>query len=267
MSDAPRQRTRRAASYGLLLLALLLVCTWLLLYVQPPQHDGLHEPEVGDPEQTIEALVAELSGLDGSRLGARLSPLHVDPERQAFERDSLRRRFDLPEGEPWRLSLEWRAGAGTTPVGSGSARFTGSGPARGEPTAAQLAALGLGPVRIEDEEGTALGPLPIVAGGDDPAPLATLLAPPAGSLGPGQAVDWVLWGRRPLRGAVLIGLLPPPASEAADEFAAATGLAGALVFEPGPVRRHTLVLPLARLERPGSASAGKIGAGGASEQP
>jgi hypothetical protein len=132
------------------------------------------------------------------------------------------------------------------------------------------ATLALGPVGVDDEAGRALEtPLP-----DGPAspgtagpgavvdPLRTLFGPPPGGLGPGQEVDWILWGRAPGAGAHLVGLLPPPDSPEADDFERSTGLRGPLLLVPSTVRRSALVVPVARLDRAG----GKIPAGAASEE-
>ena len=278
MSTGELQSRRQAGLFGFFLTVLLLMVVLFLLRERPWREEDLAQPAVSDPEQTVEVLVAEVQGADGSRLRARLTPLHAEPARQEFEREALQRRLGLGAGEPWRLSLEWRRSESSSvprAAGSGAGRFTGSGPARGEPLQAQLAALGLGGVAVEDAEGAALGALPERdpepgAAGASPDPVRTLFAPPTSSLGPGQTIDWILWGRRPGPGARLVGLLPPldaGDAEAAAEFAAATGLGGELRFEPQQVPRRELLRPLARLDRGSVGSDGKNAPRGSSEQP
>jgi hypothetical protein len=195
-------------------------------------------------------------GADGSRLTARLAPLHAGAERQAFEAGSLARRLSLPPGEPWRLTLSWDL---PDPRATPPARD----PEDGEP-----AGVGLGSVEVHDPSGTALRSIPDRSG-TVPDPLRTLLRPPAGALRQGEEVEWVLWGRAPVApsatGAevVLVGLLPPGGPEA-EAFEEATGLRGPLALSPEPVRRRDLWLPMARLDRP--SLSGKTRGSGSSEE-
>jgi len=231
-----------------LLPALILAVVLALLLRRPPTFRRLDPPEVSDPDAAVPALLGTLPAADGGALAARLTPMHADPARQAFEAAALRKRFALPEGEPWRLSLRWDPpddGSG----GAASARFGTAGPARGEAGTGQ-AALALGPVGIEDEEGLALDSLGTPApGGAGVDPLRVLFGPPTGGLRPGQTADWILWGRAPGHGARLVGLLPPPDSPDADDFERSTGLCGPLRLEPGSARASELVVPVARLDR------------------
>ena len=195
-----------------------------------------------DPDESVGAFAATLEGQGGSRLAVWLAPLHADPRREAFEAGSLERRLGLGEGQPWRLRVHWDP------------------PTSGEPLA-DGAALRLGPLQVLDAQGTAQQSIP---GSPDQGPeavadpLRTVLAPPAGELRPGQAVDYVLWGREPGAGGRLAGLLPAPGTPEAKALEAATGLAGPLLLEHERVHRSDLWLPLARLDR---SSVGKNAAG------
>jgi len=238
----------------LLLLASLLPTTVLVVLLARPRSSGeVAVPEVSDPDQSVPALVAVVAGPDGSRLEARLTPLHADPQRQAFEGGALRDRLHLGDGAPWRLSVEWfapehEAPPPEAPGGAAAGRFGDRGPARGEPGRAEVSAIGLGAVQVVDERGTALASIDPPADGDRD-PVRTLCAPPGGALRQGQASSWVLWGRAPQEGARLVGLLPPPEAAEAEDFAAATGLRGPLRFAAGAVSRRSLSTPLARLDR------------------
>ncbi|MBK7876457.1 MAG: hypothetical protein IPJ77_12020 [Planctomycetes bacterium] len=133
---------------------------------------------------------AETFGLEG-RIGAlgarvRVAALHVEPRRQAFEARALRRRFDEPAGEPFRLQVLLDEGA--RPVQIDFARIT-----------------------VVDAGGLALRPLldaPAAAGGAAD-PLRTLLAAGRVELAPGGVAECVLWGRLPADGAALGGLAEP----------------------------------------------------------
>jgi len=232
-STIPRQRkaTLGRSVTWLLLLALSMALA-VLLYLGPHPTDRrpAPPPDVSDPEETIAAFTGELAAVDGSWLIATLAPLHFDSRRQAFERDTLERRLGLADGEPWRLSLRWEA-----------ARPDGSKAGKAAVTAQRLALQGLS---IEDEHGRALEPLPdVAANAAEPVlPLRTLLAPPAGSLGPGETLDWILWGRSPGLGASLIG-------QALDDQSSESPFHGPLELRATRVRRADLGQPLARLDR------------------
>jgi hypothetical protein len=210
-----------------------------------PAGGELGAPQVGDPDSSVPALGGRLEGAEGTALVARLAPMHADPGRQAFEAGALASRLGLAPGAPYRLSLSWE---------------------RGELEDAG-AVLHLGSISVRDAAGTALAPIP---GDEDPSgdgdrqgepgdPVRALFRAPRGTLGPGEAVDWILWGREP-RGAVrLVGLLP--AGTESELLAERTGLSGALPLEPLEVRRSELVLPVARLDR----SEGKTAAAPSSE--
>ncbi len=252
---------RRGSGPFLLVLlpAALLALVAAFLFQRPRARVGVPPPVAADPDETIEAFGARLDGLDGSRLVARLAPLHADPDRQRFEAGSLKRRLELEPGQPWRLSLRWDGpahprAAGDAPGALGADGAPGAlgadGPAPRE-APREPTGLGLGPVEVRDGSGLALASIRLDDGERRPAdPLRTLLAPPEGALRHGQTVGWVLWGRRPGEGARVVGLLPPPGPDA-DAFEASTGLRGPLVLEPKPVRRSEMQLPLAQLDRSG----------------
>jgi hypothetical protein len=124
---------------------------------------------------------------------ARLAPLHAVPERQAFDAAALARRLDLPQGEPWRLTLTARTNAALGQV-------EGAPVDAPRPAPLPLSGLALSGFQELAERGS--GP------GSDP--LRTLVAPPDGGLGPGQRVDLLYW--RPLpSGAVADGAGEPSA--------------------------------------------------------
>ncbi|MDF1798067.1 MAG: hypothetical protein P1V81_02745 [Planctomycetota bacterium] len=65
--------------------------------------------------------VLEVSGWAGPEdpfaagLVLRLTPLHAEPERQAFDAGALAARLGLEAGQPWRLEVTWPLGAGVKP--------------------------------------------------------------------------------------------------------------------------------------------------------
>jgi hypothetical protein len=201
---------------GLAMLALAAFIAWRFRPASAPHAP----PAASNPDQPIAALSAEFTTDSGATISARLAPLHADASRQSFESVSMRERLALPEGQPWRLSLRYDA----------KSAADGAAPAP----------LALGAVEVSDEKGLALSSIPGAAAGAAPAdPLRALVVAPSGTLQPGQAVDWVLWGRAPLAPARL------------------NGLAGVeLAFQAHSIRRSELSLPLARLDRD-AVSAGK----------
>ena len=208
---------------GLALLGLALSIAWRMHPAITPHAP----PSASNPDQPIAALVAEFRASDGASFVARLTPLHADAGRQAFESAAMRERLALPEGEPWRLSLRRLADAAgaASPVGP----------------------VELGPVEVRDEVGLALSSIPRSAAGAPGAdPLRALVRAPSGPLQAGQSVDWILWGRAPTAHAHLAGL-----AGASPEFTAQS------------VRRSELSLPLARLDR-SAAAPGKNAAAAAS---
>ena len=204
------------------ILAVVAGAVFWLRRPQPSHH--ISAPLIADPDGPVAAFGGRLEGDLGTALAVRLAPLHADPERQAFETRALAARLGLGSGAPWRLSLRWDGGA----------------------LEAEGAVLHLGQVEVVDAMGVALRP---IGAREDPAPdpLRALFAAPSGTLGPGEQVDWILWGRRPGPEAYLAGLLP--AGVQSEELARRTGLGGRLDLLARTVRRSELMLPVARLDR------------------
>jgi hypothetical protein len=171
-------------------------------------------PLVADPEQRVAALSAERLAPDGGTLVLRLTTLHAEPERQAFEARALRQRFQLGEGEPFRVTLRGDAqpNAARAATGSGFALPLGAVEVRGERDRVVLAS--------------------IAADGAEADPVAAVFRAPSGELRPGETAAWVLWGRWPDAGARLLGL---------D--------GGEWPLQASSVRRGELAGPLARLDR------------------
>lgn len=184
----PEPRARRSPAPWFLALAILLLivaAVATLLRSRGVPHNS--PPSIDDPAQPIEALRAELSLDAKGRVIAELTPLYTDPAHQAFESQSLRQRLQLSEGEPWRLRLRWEA-----PAAAGGERgVVGSDLERGS-----LAVLGLGELEVFVGDQLVARSLEFERSADGPEdPVRTLLARPQGGVGPGEAVDVVLWGR------------------------------------------------------------------------
>ena len=178
-------------------------------------------PRASNPRSPVPAWDGRLEGSSGAALVARLTPLHADPARQAFEAGVLAERLELGPGEPWRLSLGFEPGA----------------------LAGPLAELDVGALRVDDELGTALAPIAAgpASGTGAADPLRALLT--CDGLACGERVDQVLWGRAPLPGAVLAGI---------PEGCA--GFRERLELAPTTVERRELAEPLARLQAPDAGS-------------
>jgi hypothetical protein len=185
-----RRARSRAARRGLSSVALffmsscvmLLALGALLMWHMRAPGDLHAPPEVTDPDQPIEAFVARHAQAGGIVV-AQLAPLHADSRQQAFEAGALRKRFELDQGEPWRLNVRLEGDASAAPV--------------------ELRA-----VEVSDEHGVALRTLE--SGAQPTEPVHTLFAPPSGELRSGEAAQWVLWGRSPQAGARVVGLLDEP---------------------------------------------------------
>ena len=198
MTPAAERSSRPPLAPWFLALAILLLLVALLVTLlrsRPPTRNA--PPAAADLDVAVAAWTGESALARGGRLTAQLTPLHADRDHQAFEANALRRRLGLQEGEPWRLRLRWEAAA----AAGGSSGAVGTDLERGP-----LAALALEGFELVDEQGVAARTLARPAAGDRPVdPVATLLAPPGGSLAPGEAVDAVLWGRAAAGGARLLG--------------------------------------------------------------
>ena len=166
-------------------------------------------PVIADREQAIDAFETGEALAEGGRIAYRLAPLYPDVERQAFEARALRDRLALGEGEPWRL-VRTVEGAG---------RAVPDDPSE---------------VEVRDDDGSALRPIDPQAPGSGPRdPVRVVFSTPAGARS-GEAVEWLLWGRRPgSRAELVLGHAPR-----------------ALPLDSTRVRRADLDVPLARLEAP-----------------
>ena len=139
------------------------------LLIWKPFGGGVEEEELLAAGPQLEG---ELELSQGGRVSVRLDPLHQDPHRQAFDKDALARRLELPAGEPWSL------------------RFESAGEA---PPSAPLQVL------VLDQEGACLSPILADAArraGAVEDPLRSLFQPHELQ---GDSSGWqlVLWGRAP----------------------------------------------------------------------
>jgi hypothetical protein len=197
--DAATGRGRSSAAPWFLGLAvLLLLVAGAVTLLRSRDVERYAPPTAGNPEQPIEALSGELPLAGGGRLVAQLTPLHSHPGGQSFEAESLRRRLKLTGGEPWRLHLRWDAGE--SPQGEQEA--PGADLERDAAFSVGVSAL-----ELHDADGLAARVLAPEVKADGPAdPVASLFATPTSGLGPGQALDVVLWGRRAMGRVELRGL-------------------------------------------------------------
>jgi hypothetical protein len=233
--------SRSALPSGPAWLVLPLVClTCLVVYLKtkPARIGSTPTPGIADPESTVAGFATELRGDDGSRISLRLTPLHADARRQAFEARALRARLGFDEGEPWRLSLRWEASEG-----HGS---------RDDPRASGLL---LERLELHDSEGRVLAPIHRPT--DSLDPLLTLLAAPAEPLLPGNGTDLVLWGRSPraASGELRLEGWPLQDPDAALRATGTTGFEGRPVLVSSDLRRAEIEGPLARLDRPSPSAA------------
>ena len=227
--ELERSRGRWGGPYLLLLpVALAVGSVW---YMGQPPHSVVPTgpPARVDPESTHDVLGGEVT-LSGASLVFWLAPSKPDPESQAFQSKALRKRYGLPEGELWRLRLEWRDLQGTAPP---------------EPDAV----LDLSRLAVEDAMGRALAPLHLGRAMD---PLATLLEPPASALVPGRGIDLFLWGRVPGASPRLCGVGP-----VAEEGPEGTSPCASLKIRPQ--RSGDLAGPLARLDPVATGGNSRIG--------
>jgi hypothetical protein len=175
-----------------------IAATWFLAVETRRASAPKPPPPVQDARDEVTGLAGEIALENGARLSVRIARLHSERERQRFDAEALRRRFELKTGEPFACELRFFEGhdaAGTSAT----------------------AAIELSNLHLVDAQGTALAPLaaPAPSALTHPAqtnpeqsaiadPLATLLAPPSGALAPGQSICLVLWGREPAKEARLV---------------------------------------------------------------
>ncbi len=231
--DEPRRRDRTSAAPWFLGLAvLLLVVAGVVTLLRTSEVARYAPPSAGNPEQPIEALRGELSLPSGGRIVAQLTALRSDPEGQRFEAESLRRELSQGAGEPWRLHLRWDAAA--APGGGASA--VGADLERG----AQVV-VGVSALELHDSEGVAARALTLdaTAGSGPTDPVAALFSAPTSGLGPGQAVDVVLWGRKANGRVELRGLALGP--ELGSGLG--SGESAAIALEETTLARAELELP------------------------
>lgn len=145
------------------------------------------ESVVAPSQVELEAWIAAVPvGGSGARLEVRLTALQGDARRQAFDRDQLAARLGLGAGEPWRLEVRYDAGERSA-AGDG-----------------ETASVRLAGAAISDRDGVASRGLDLAGRG----PLAALLrTPPELELQPGEAIQLVLWGRRPNAAPRALGLV------------------------------------------------------------
>lgn len=193
-----------------LLCALSLTLTTLVLTNREERTRVERAPVRAEPERSVPAFVGHRPELpDTAPVRARLTRLHADPARQAFDARVLRERLGLGLGEPWRLELTHEGGPDSE-------------------------AVALGDLGVEDHRGRALAALRPARGG----PLAALFGPPPGHLQPGRSTQLVLWGRAPETQARLVGLGQAQAAESPAD--------AGLALAPAEVPSGTLPQSLAK---------------------
>jgi hypothetical protein len=134
------------------------------------------------PEETSVELVSLWTGeldFSGGRLVAELGALHLDPARQEQDARTLASRFDLPEGQPWRLRVRLEA--------------------------EDRAVLDPAQLQLVSEGSACLAPLGSIQSSPG-HPLLPLLTASPRSLGGPSPTDVILWGPEPGATALLEGL-------------------------------------------------------------
>lgn len=181
------------------LLIPLLVGVLGLFWARSRDNGPLGQRPSAPQERSLDQVDLWTGSLDfpGGRLVAELSALHLDPARQQQDAQILARRFDLPEGQPWRLRVRLDAEQG----------------AMLDPEHLQLISSG----------SACLAPLGSIQGSPG-HPLLPLLAASPRSLGGPSPTDVILWGPEPGVTAQLEGL-PEVTGEGSIELTRATGVA------------------------------------------
>ena len=177
------------------------------------------------PPASGEAAIAGWRGpsdLAFAGLTLRLTPLHAEPARQAFDAAALAARLGLAtDGQPWRLEVSWEPVDADEPG----------------PWPALEAAIAAGTLRLVDEAGDCAGPL--VGAAADRGPLLALFDT-ARTFDTAAASGQVhLWGRQP-------GARPRLVAEGLD-----------LVLVPADFGRDEVATFVARAE--GSAGGSGVG--------
>jgi len=132
--DAP-QGPRGVGPLALLvpIVALLGFALWRQARGAPlPSAIGTAEaPESERGAVPVAGFAGECAAPDGERWTARLAPLHALAERQEFDARALQQRLGLPDGAPWRLTLERPAALGAPDVAVAAVAVAGFEPIAG----------------------------------------------------------------------------------------------------------------------------------------
>ncbi len=137
---------------------------------QTPRTAPRADSAVPAPAGSVESWSGSVVVGEG-QLSARLSPLQLDPGRQAYDARALRGPLGLGSGdagEPWRLELELASATAT--------------------------ALDLSKLALADAAGPGLT---LIEFDEQASALQALFAQPAGPLEPGSRLQLLLWGPAP----------------------------------------------------------------------
>ena len=174
--------TQVPSSVGPAVLLIPLLVGILGIFWARSRDNGPLGPRPAAPgERSVDQVDLWTGSLDFSagRLVAELGALHLDPDRQQQDARILASRFDLPEGQPWRLRVRLDAEQGAVL----------------DPEHLQLLSGG----------SACLAPLGSIKRSLD-HPLLPLLAASPRSLGGPSPADVILWGSEPGPMALLEGL-------------------------------------------------------------
>lgn len=210
MSDGSQPQQRRTGGFGPSVVVLsLLSATWIASRgagERPAALPGAAVPSAADAIGEVPVWLGQHALSADGAVRARLTPLHAEPDRQAFDARALAQRLGLGAGEPWRLELAYEAPPDAPP-------------------------LGLSDIAIEDASGRRIAPAAPAADGRAAAgaavdPLRALVRAPRTALRPGGTASLVLWGDAPGAGARVVGVdaVGAPSIELAEDRAAGDGL-------------------------------------------